>query len=172
MLNEFEGHLNNDLAYLKDTRSLLAISGGIDSVVLAHLCHELKLDIALAHCNFNLRGEESDADEQFVIDLSDALDLEVFVENFETESYAKQNGLSIQMAARELRYNWFEELSGQLKFDYILTAHHSDDNLETFLINLSRGTGLDGLIGIPLKIKKIVRPLLFFSRATIEKYAK
>ncbi|RZV57915.1 MAG: tRNA lysidine(34) synthetase TilS [Flavobacteriaceae bacterium] len=172
MLNEFEGHLNNDLAYLKDTRSLLAISGGIDSVVLAHLCHELKLDIALAHCNFNLRGEESDADEQFVIDLSDALDLEVFVENFETESYAKQNGLSIQMAARELRYNWFEELSGQLKFDYILTAHHSDDNLETFLINLSRGTGLDGLIGIPLKNKKIVRPLLFFSRATIEKYAK
>jgi len=172
MLNEFEGHLKTDLAYLKDARSLVAISGGVDSVVLAHLCHELKLNIALAHCNFNLRGEESDADEQFVIDLSDTMDLEVFVENFETEDYAKEHKLSIQMAARELRYNWFEELSEQLGFDYILTAHHADDNLETFLINLSRGSGLNGLIGIPIKNKKIVRPLLSFSRADIEKFAK
>jgi len=135
------------------------------------LCYSLKLDIALAHCNFNLRGEESDTDEDFIIALANNLDIEVFVQNFDTETYASKNKLSIQMAARELRYDWFYELSEQLQYDYILTAHHADDNLETFLINLSRGTGLDGLLGMPEQNNKIVRPLLPFSRNDIEAYA-
>lgn len=151
---------------------LVAVSGGMDSVVLTHLCHHLKLNIALAHCNFNLRGNESDADEDFVLELAEDLDLEAFIESFDTEAYAKDRKLSIQMAARELRYAWFEELAEKLKFEYVLTAHHADDNLETFLINLSRGTGLEGLTGIPEVNNKLVRPLLPFSRETIEAYAK
>lgn len=172
MLNELKNHINQNLSFLNKSRLLIAISGGLDSVVLTHLCHQLKLNIALAHCNFNLRGDESDGDEEFVLQLAEDLDLEVFIESFETEDYAKTYKLSTQMAARELRYNWFEELAEQLNFDFILTAHHADDNLETFLINLSRGTGLDGLMGIPEVNNKIVRPLLTFSREDIETYAK
>jgi len=172
VLKEFKKHIENQLPFLNKGKLLIAISGGLDSVVLTHLCNELKLNISLAHCNFSLRGDESNADEQFVIDLSNSINLEVFVQNFDTEKYAKANKLSTQMAARELRYDWFNELSEQLQFDYILTAHHADDNLETFLINLSRGTGLDGLTGIPEQNKNIVRPLLPFSREAIEAYAK
>ncbi|GGG44897.1 tRNA(Ile)-lysidine synthase [Bizionia arctica] len=150
---------------------MIAISGGLDSVLLTHLCHNLKLNISLAHCNFNLRGNESDADEDFVLQLAEDLELEVFIESFDTETFAEDHKLSTQMAARTLRYHWFEELAEQLHFDYVLTAHHADDNLETFLINLSRGTGLDGLTGIPEINGKIVRPLLSFSRETIESYA-
>ena len=172
MLPEFETHVKNSLAFMKKNKLLIAISGGLDSVVLTHLCHDLKLDFSLAHCNFNLRGEESDADEQFVMDLADSLNREVFVESFDKEDYARLNKLSTQMAARKLRYDWFEELAGQLEFDFVLTAHHADDNLETVLINLSRGTGLDGLTGIPEQNGNIVRPLLPFSRDDIEAYAK
>lgn len=172
MLTQLQDHINSKLPFLKNSKLLIAISGGIDSLVLTHLCHKLKLNIALAHCNFNLRGKESDADEDFVLDLAEKLDLEVFIENFDTETFAKDEGLSIQMAARALRYFWFNELSEQLKFDYILTAHHADDNLETFLINFSRGTGLDGLTGIPEVNENIVRPMLPFSRDVIEAYAK
>ena len=171
MLQAFRQHLDSDLGFLKNSRILLAISGGLDSVVLAHLCQKLDLKVSFAHCNFNLRGAESDADEKFVLELSEDLELEIFIKRFETEVYAKQEGISIQMAARELRYNWFSELAEQLHFDYILTAHHADDNLETFLINLTRGTGLEGLIGIPEVSDKIVRPLLPFSRETMEIYA-
>ncbi len=158
--------------FLSDSKLLIAISGGLDSVVLAHLCHQLNLNIALAHCNFNLRDHESDADEDFVLQLAENLDLEVFIESFDTKAYSEANKLSTQMAARELRYYWFEDLAVQLQFDYILTAHHADDNLETFLINLSRGTGLDGLKGIPEVNDNIIRPLLPFSRQAIEAYAK
>lgn len=171
MLNKLKNHINDRLPFLKEGRLLIAISGGIDSVVLSHLCSKLKLNIALAHCNFNLRGAESDADEEFVLELSEDLDVEVFIEGFDTIEYAKANKLSTQMAARELRYDWFNALAAQLHFDYILTAHHADDNLETFLINLSRGTGLDGLTGIPEVNENIVRPLLPFSRDAIEAYA-
>lgn len=171
MLTAFKTHINNNFPFLKESKLLIAISGGMDSVVLTYICKESELTISLAHCNFNLRGKESDADEDFVVNLADDLDLEVFVQDFDTQSYANDTKLSIQMAARELRYAWFFELSNQLQFDYILTAHHADDNLETFLINLSRGTGLDGLIGIPEINEKIVRPLLPFSRSVIEAYA-
>jgi len=172
MLVSFKNHINTKFPFLKDTRLVIAISGGIDSVVLAHLCHKLNFNFALAHCNFNLRGNESDADEAFVLDLGEQLDVEVFVQNFDTEVYAEENKCSIQMAARELRYDWFSELARQLNFDYIITAHHADDNLETFLINFTRGTGLNGLTGIPELNGNIARPLLSFSRETIEAYAK
>ncbi len=171
MYNNFKNHITQNLDFLKQSKLLIAISGGLDSVVLAHLCHQLKLNITLAHCNFNLRGYESNTDENFVLQLAEHLDLEVFIESFNTENYANANKLSIQMAARKLRYNWFEELANQLGFDYILTAHHADDNLETFLINLSRGTGLEGLTGIPEINDNIVRPLLPFSRNDIANHA-
>ena len=171
MLNIFKNHINKNLSFLKESKILIAISGGIDSVILTHLCHSLNLNIALAHCNFNLRGKESDSDENFILQLAENLDVEVFIEHFDTEIYAKTNKLSIQMAARELRYNWFEALSKQLQCDYILTAHHADDNLETFLINFTRGTGIDGLTGIPEINEKFVRPLLPFSSEDIKSYA-
>lgn len=172
MLKKLKTHIENNLFFLRERKLLIAISGGIDSTVLTHLCHKLELNIALAHCNFNLRGDESDADEDFVVDLAEDLNIEVFTQRFDTEAYAKDKKLSIQMAARELRYNWFEELSEQLKFDYILTAHHADDNLETFLINFTRGTGLEGLTGIPEVNGKFVRPLLPFSSEDIGVFAK
>lgn len=172
MIAQFQNHIDTRFSFLKNSRLLIAISGGIDSVVLTRLCHRLKLNIALAHCNFNLRGDESDADEDFVLQLAEDLDLEVFIESFDTNAYAEEHKLSTQMAARDLRYHWFQKLKDQLKFDYILTAHHADDNLETFLINLSRGTGLNGLKGIPEINGAIVRPLLLFSTKDIEVYAK
>ncbi|MBR9847247.1 MAG: tRNA lysidine(34) synthetase TilS [Algicola sp.] len=171
MLNQFRNHINTNLSFLNEGKLLIAISGGLDSVVLTHLCHALRLDITLAHCNFKLRGKESDEDEQFVLELGDTLGLEVFVEYFDTETYAETEKLSIQMAARDLRYNWFFNLAESSNFDYILTAHHADDNLETFLINLTRGTGLNGLVGIPEMNDNIIRPLLPFSRGQIEGYA-
>lgn len=172
MFNQFQTHINQNLLFLTKSKLLIAVSGGLDSVILTHLCYQMKLNIALAHCNFNLRGGESDTDEDFVLQLAEDLDVEVFIESFETEAYSKEHQLSVQMAARELRYDWFKELAEQLHFDFILTAHHADDNLETFLINLSRGTGLEGLTGIPEINDKIVRPLLPFSREQIENYAK
>ncbi|HSP40881.1 MAG TPA: tRNA lysidine(34) synthetase TilS, partial [Gillisia sp.] len=137
-----------------------------------HLCKSAKLNFSIAHCNFNLRGEESDGDENFLMDLADALDVEIFTENFDTKSYAADLGISIQMAARDLRYKWFKELSVALEFDYILTAHHINDDLETFLINFIRGTGLEGLTGIKVENEKVIRPLLKFSRKEIETFAR
>tara|TARA_R110002050_G_scaffold122032_7_gene240575 strand:- start:1671 stop:2987 length:1317 start_codon:yes stop_codon:yes gene_type:complete len=169
---DFNNHIDKNLSIVKEGKLLIAISGGIDSVVLAYLCKNLNLNFSLAHCNFNLRAEESDKDEAFVEGLAEVLDVEVFIQNFDTKSYTTEHKRSIQMAARELRYDWFKELAEQLKFDYILTAHHADDNLETFLINFTRGTGLNGLTGIPMINDNIVRPLLPFSRLQIEAYVK
>ena len=172
MLITFKNHIKTNLAILQDAKLIVAISGGIDSVVLAYLCNELNFNFALAHCNFNLRGEESNADQDFILDLAERLNAEVYVQNFDTQAHADEYKKSIQMAARTLRYNWFDELAAQFNFDYILTAHHADDNLETFLINFTRGTGLIGLTGIPMINESVVRPLLPFSREEIELYAK
>lgn len=172
MTSTFQNHINKNLPFLHKSKLLIAISGGLDSVVLTYLCKESNLNLSLAHCNFNLRGDESDQDEAFVLQLAEDLDLEVFIESFDTEIYAKEHKLSTQMAARELRYDWFTSLAQQLGFDYILTAHHADDTFETLLINLTRGTGLDGLTGIPEVNFNIVRPLLPFSREQVESYAK
>ncbi len=172
MRNRFEDHIKKKLSFLEESKLLIAISGGLDSVVLTQLCHSLGLNFALAHCNFNLRGTESDGDEAFVSESADHLDVELFIQHFDTEVYAKNQKLSIQMAARALRYDWFSQLAHDLSFDYILTAHHADDNLETVLINLTRGTGLTGLMGIPEVNNRLVRPLLPFSREQLEAFAR
>lgn len=171
MLQEFSTHIETNFSFLKDKKLLIAISGGVDSVVLAHLLHQLNFTFSLAHCNFQLRGKESDLDEDFVTNLRATLNTETFTIKFNTTKYSTENKLSTQLAARELRYNWFKKLLEEKSFDYILTAHHADDNLETFLINFTRGTGLDGLTGIPPINGKIVRPLLVFSREQILNFA-
>lgn len=172
MLHQFQNHLQNNFPFLKEKKFLLATSGGIDSMVLVHLLHQLKYNFAVAHCNFQLRGDESDGDEAFVTSFCNETQIEVFVQKFDTTKFAEDYKLSIQLAARKLRYGWFYELLEKEHFDYLLTAHHLDDSLETFLINLSRGTGLDGLTGIPNQNVQIIRPLLTFSRLDIELYAK
>ena len=174
MLHKLKSNLRINFSFLKGKRLLLAVSGGVDSMVLVNLFKQLNYDIGVAHCNFQLRENESDADESFVVVVckSYSIPIPVYIKKFDTKKYSKKKKISIQIAARELRYNWFYEQLENLKFDYILTAHHLDDALETFIINLSRGTGLDGLIGIPSQNDKIIRPLLPFSREEIEKYAK
>ena len=171
MLIKFQNHIQQNFAQLKDKKLLLAVSGGIDSMVLMHLFQQLNYDIAIAHCNFQLRGKESDADELFVKVKSKKLKVKSYFIQFDTENYSKENKLSIQLAARKLRYDWFQEIIS-LGFDYVLTAHHLDDNVETFLINFIRGTGLEGLTGIPAQNGNIIRPLLPFSREEIENYAQ
>lgn len=170
MLQKFKIHLEKNATYLKEAKLLVAISGGIDSVVLTHLLHQLGYSIALAHCNFKLRFEDSDKDEVFVQKLAEKLNVPCFTTNFETQAYADDKGVSIQMAARELRYNWFDELLKKEKYDYVLTAHQLNDNIETVLINLTRGTSINGLTGIPEINGNIIRPLLPFSRAEIEQF--
>ncbi|WP_086478177.1 tRNA lysidine(34) synthetase TilS [Arenibacter amylolyticus] len=172
MLNRFINHIEENFPHLGKEVFLLAISGGVDSVVLAHLCAASKLDFALAHCNFHLREEESNKDEAFVRQLAKDLDKTLYVTHFQTREYATQHKLTIQIAARELRYNWFKELKQDHAIKTLVTAHHADDNLETFLINLSRGTGIEGLTGIPAKTASISRPLLKFSREEVVTYAK
>ena len=172
MLKKINNHITNNFSFLKDKKLLIACSGGLDSVVLSRLLKELKFNLSLAHCNFSLRGKESDGDEKFVETLADKLSIPVFTKTFNTKQYAKELKMSTQMAARNIRYTWFEELIQQYSFDYLLTAHHLDDDLETFFINLSRGTGLRGLTGIPDINEKIIRPLLSFSREEILAYAQ
>ncbi len=170
MLQKLQNHIQQNFSFLQDKKLLVATSGGMDSMVLVHLFQKLNLNFALAHCNFQLRGTESDGDESFVVTYAKQNDITYFVTKFDTENYSQTHKLSTQVAARNLRYNWFNEILEQEKFDYIVTAHHADDVLETFMINLSRGTGLDGLIGIPSQNGNIVRPLLPFSRKEIEDY--
>lgn len=172
MLTKFQNHLNENFPFLKEKRFLLATSGGIDSMVLVHLLHQLNYNFAVAHCNFQLRNSESDADELFVKSFCNEKQIDAFIQKFDTKKFASDYNLSIQLAARKLRYDWFYELLATENFDFILTAHHLDDSFETFLINLSRGTGLDGLTGIPEQNDRIVRPLLIFSRVEIENYAE
>lgn len=151
-------------------RLLAAVSGGIDSVVLCQLLHELKIPFGLAHCNFGLRGEESDADELFVKKLAKKYEVPVFVEYFQTQEFAGQEKISIQMAARSLRYDWFEKIRRQHSYDLVVTAHHHNDAAESILLNLTRGTGIAGLHGIPAKVGRIIRPLLSVTKDDIYDY--
>lgn len=172
MLTKFQNHINQNFPFLKGRKLLLATSGGIDSMVLLNLCHQSGLDIRVAHCNFQLRGDESDQDEAFVKLQCENLGILVFVNHFDTKEFAEKQKQSIQLVARNLRYEWFHTLLVNNDYDYILTAHHLDDSLETFLINFTRGSGIDGLTGIPKQNGYIVRPLLPFSREEIEAFAK
>ncbi|RZS92560.1 tRNA lysidine(34) synthetase TilS [Aquimarina brevivitae] len=171
METQFANHIKNSFAFIKNRKVLIACSGGLDSVVLTRLLHQHCKAIGIAHCNFKLRDSESDGDESFVHKLAHQLSVPFFAKDFDTISYADNNQISIQMAARELRYNWFRALSEQYDYDYIATAHHLDDDLETFLINLSRGTGLEGLTGIPIINEQVIRPLLLFSKDEIKALA-
>ncbi|WP_303917779.1 tRNA lysidine(34) synthetase TilS [Draconibacterium sediminis] len=150
---------------------LLAISGGIDSMVLLHLFERSEFEYGIAHCNFRLRGDESDGDEAFVREQVEQHGTAAHFETFDTIEYASLKGISIEMAARELRYGFFERIRKEYEYDCIVTAHHQDDLIETFFLNLSRKTGIKGLTGIKEKKGKLIRPLLFASREDIEKYA-
>lgn len=172
MLQKFQNHLLHNFQFLSGKKILLATSGGKDSMVMVHLFQQLGYTIAMAHCNFQLREMESFEDQNFIQEYAAANDIPVFITQFDTKAFAEDYKVSTQVAARELRYNWFYELLETEKFDYILTAHHADDNLETFLINLSRGTGLEGLTGIPEQNDRVIRPLLAFSQEEMEEYAK
>jgi len=172
MLTDFKNHLNNSFSFLNNKELLLAISGGIDSVVLLFLLKKLNYNIYLAHCNFHLRGIESDEDEQFVRNLAALFNIKLFVKHFDTKQVAEKEKISIQMAARELRYAWFNQVLKEQQLDYLITAHQQDDVVETFLINFTRGTGLSGLTGIAEVNGHVIRPLLPFPRNKIHQYAK
>ena len=168
-------HLKHNLGRLSnlemtDDRFLVAISGGKDSVVLGHLCLSAGLSFGLAHCNFQLRGADSDNDEVFVHTLAEVWNVPVFTTRFNTTELAQQQEGSIQMTARYLRYNWLEEVRKQHQFKWILTAHHVKDSVETFFINLTRVTGLSGLTGIPFQNDRVIRPLFDVHKDQIEAY--
>jgi tRNA(Ile)-lysidine synthase len=160
-----------ELGIAETDRLLLAVSGGHDSMVMAHLFQSCNYFFSVAHVNFQLRGDDSDRDEQFVQDWCIQNNIPFFNQRVETNNYAIDNKLSIQMAARDLRYSWFKELFDQHGFHYIVTAHHLNDSIETVLINLARGTGLEGLTGISFKSGNLIRPLLFATRTDLENYA-
>ncbi len=149
----------------------VAVSGGIDSVVLSHMLHSAGFTICIAHVNFGLRAKESDDDERFVRDWAQQLGVACEVIRFDTKAEARKRKLSVQMAARELRYDWFNLLSEKNQNAFVAVAHQHDDELETFFINLLRGSGLHGLKGISERNGNIIRPLLFASRTEIEAYA-
>lgn len=166
MIARLEKHIKKYDLLQKGERLLLTVSGGKDSVCMAHLLAKLDFPLAIAHCNFGLRGEESDGDQYFVKSLAEQLQIPFFFKRFETEKYARWKGISTQMAARDLRYAWFSELG----FDKIATAHHQDDSIETLLIKKSRKASLEALRGIAIRNGKVIRPLLCFSSKEIEQY--
>ncbi len=152
-------------------RLLLAISGGVDSMTMLHLFLDCGFNVSMAHCNFGLRDAESDGDEEFVSRTAMNLGIPLYVKRFDTKTYAEEHKVSIQMAARDLRYSWFRKLMQEHGFNKIATAHHANDVAETFLINLTRGTGIKGLTGIAINNNQLIRPLLFATRKEIESYA-
>lgn len=150
---------------------LLGVSGGLDSVVMLHLFFQAGFSIGVAHCNFQLRGEEADGDEEFVRRLCSEFNIPFYCQRFETKTFAHEERLSVQMAARELRYRFFEQIREREGYDHIATAHHLDDSLETALLNLARGSGLEGMAGIPDVSGKVIRPMLFATRRMLSEYA-
>lgn len=172
MVKEFLSNIEKQSLFKKKDKLLVAVSGGVDSMVLCHLLKTAGFNIHAAHCNFQLRGVEADEDEQSVKSFCEKNKIPFLSKRFETKNTAKKKKISIQMAARELRYEWFNELIKSKGFKFLLTAHHLNDNIETFFINLCRGTGLKGLKGIEEKHNNIIRPLLNFKRKEIENYAK
>jgi tRNA(Ile)-lysidine synthase len=168
MKSRFKTHLNSRFPALSSQRVLVAVSGGIDSMVLLDLLREYSDKVNVAHSNFQLRGQNSIQDEQLVESYCKGHQLTCHIKRFDTK-LPKQ---STQMAARTLRYNWFEELCSSNRYDIVLTAHHADDNIETLLINIIRGTGIEGIAGIPEENGRIIRPLLPFYKSEIVDYAK
>ena len=201
MLKEFKSFVEKHNLIGRDDRVLLALSGGVDSMVLAKLLllsqqdnkttrqqdeptaksqkptansqkPKAKSQLAFAHCNFHLRGDDSDCDERFVTKFAEENNIPTYIKHFDTEAYAKENSLSIEMAARELRYAWFKELKEIHNFDKVALAHHGDDQIETFFINFLRGSGIKGLKGMKPQNDFYIRPLLWSNRNEIETFAK
>jgi len=170
--NKLIHFIEKEQLFNSKSKLIVTVSGGVDSMVLLLLLHQLKFPLAVAHCNFKLRDTAADDDELFVKKAANKLNLPFYSTSFETATYAKTNGISTQMAARDLRYNWFEELRKKYEYELIATAHHQDDNLETILLNLVKGTALRGLSGIAPKNGKVVRPLLPFTKNEILEYAE
>ncbi|HRN54825.1 MAG TPA: tRNA lysidine(34) synthetase TilS [Agriterribacter sp.] len=173
----FRKNIQNEKLFQPNSLLLLAVSGGVDSAVLCELCYLAGYPFVIAHCNFRLRGEESNRDEQFVRSLAQRYKARLFTRHFDTNAYVLQNNVSVQVAARELRYQWFEELAVHLHAEtahpvYIVTAHHADDNVETVLMNFFKGTGVAGLRGMLPKTGKLIRPLLFAGKQDIIAFAK
>jgi tRNA(Ile)-lysidine synthase len=169
---EFKEYTGRQKLFESKDRVLLAVSGGIDSVAMMHLFLDHSLKIGVVHCNFQLRGADSDEDEFFVRNLCNLNQIPFYTKRFNTLRFAEEKKLSIQIAARELRYHYFEEVRAGEGYDWVAVAHNSDDTIETFFINLLRGTGVQGLTGIKSKAGRIIRPLLFASRMQIESYAR
>ncbi|WP_207220004.1 tRNA lysidine(34) synthetase TilS [Emticicia agri] len=170
MLHSFLTYINEQSLFTPTDKIVLAVSGGKDSVVLLDLFREAKFNFTVAHCNFQLRGKDSDQDAEFVKQLCASHGIPFRATAFPTQTFARNHKLSIEMAARQLRYEWFEALRKELDYQYIATAHHLNDSIETILLNLTKGTGISGLRGILAKKGYIIRPLLFASRADIENY--
>jgi len=172
MKQSFKKYLSTKLLLEGSEKILLAVSGGADSVVMLDLFAKAGYRCGIAHCNFHLRDTHSDKDEALVKKLAEKYNFPYFKIDFDTRKYAKENSISIEMAARDLRYEWFEKVRKKNDYDYIAVAHHSDDIIETFFLNLVRGTGIRGLSGIKAISGKIIRPLLFTSRTDILQYIK
>ena len=168
MLNEFNSFIKENGLVKNGGKILLAVSGGIDSMVMAHLFLMAGYQTAIAHCNFSLRGKDSDMDEDLVRQFASSHNIPFFSTRFDTKKYSQENGLSIQMAARELRYAWFEKIMDENNYHLLAVAHNLNDNVETFIINLIRGTGIAGLAGMKPLSNRIIRPLLFATRRKIE----
>ena len=164
MLPTFTTHIYQLIPHLEEKKIYVAVSGGIDSMVLLNLCHQASLSPTALHCNFNLRGEDSKADEDFVKSYCESLNIDFKSTHFQTSEIAKKHRLSIQECARNLRYNWFQTFLENDKNAVLLTGHHQNDSIETFFINLLRGTGLKGLTGIKVSREQIHRPLLAFRK--------
>ncbi len=172
MLTRFKQNILERKLFAPSDRLLLAVSGGVDSVVLCELCRRAGFDFEIVHANFQLRGEESAADERFVQDTAACYKVAFHVKHFDTSAYAERNKISVQVAARDLRYAWFKEVLIQSRLQFLLTAHHADDNVETVLFNFFRGTGVSGLRGMVDKHENIVRPLLPFTKTEILQFAR
>ena len=172
MFELFTAFIKKEKLFLPNEKILLAVSGGIDSMVMCHLFHQAGFNFDLAHCNYQLRGNESNKDEDFVETMALKYKVQLYSIRFDTAPFAETQDMSIQMAARELRYNWFEEIRNSYHYNFIATAHHQDDSIETFFINLIRGTGITGLHGILPKQGNIIRPLLFANKTNIIDFAE
>ena len=171
MINAFKSFIDSLIPNANSKKYLLAVSGGIDSMVMLHLFQESKYNFTVANINFKLRGNEADNESAFIKEYCTKNNIQLYQKEFETSDYANENKISIQMAARDLRYQWFDDLANNKKFNYIAIAHHLDDQSETFFINMLRGTGIAGLHGIAKIKKNIIRPLLFATRTEIVEYA-